>query len=1004
MSIKQEEYSFYYKVKNESARKRLGFKAGFFWCTAKKQSLALSRGELAMDAAGFDEADFARPVRVHFPVENDIPPEGVFDTKFCENREPGGEDGKTLTLIPGAASAVKSDETELADGAGTPAGENGIQESHNPPANPQLTVVATLPFRHRVLAQYIGDGEYLYHVDTDQKKEIACLEMDTQNTTVQNLILAAENVEPFKKAIEHDIHKAVNAYKQVFPVDGKVPELCTTIKFFKEWFSAGHINRGLLVKEWAERLKNKPAPVKKTGPHKVIVDEVNKPERPRRSEKPTHRTINYELACGFCEELDLNNLRPAMDFAKRIIAEDREDWKRMSMTVGIIPDIKGYDRQTIIDLVRKAPKAVHNGNPDLRRTWCESFLAVHGVRDPDWYEYVPDNTPTTHEENAARLRQAGKCLRDIETGRFQCDEEKQHPTGELADEPATPEAVEQDTTEHHPDPQPLENEPPVSQTEAGYQKIRAELHEARKNIPPKNPVDVGKQLAAARGEYVEGISDPDDPKWVKTETSPRANKPEIVTKVANGIFDVTALLKGSSIHGEKQEVETTVSEPEMPETKPEPQYTWPEYFEPGRYEGVPNDIYHAANGISSTMVKDARVSLMYYEGRHVSKTIKKERSKVLDMGNLVHVLALQPEILDAEFSIEPEIPEGALTTTATIRAVIDEYNASLTPQLSADEIKTLLEEYNSSLPAPVPLGGDKDAIGVAYLELPDDFKRIVGDDKNFTASTMKACIKEYNATLPPQVRTSGNRDALLEQLAIINPDLVAQEAQKPQPLKVSGAKADLIQAVKSVKPDAVFADELLDAWRENPGNKILVTRQQYETALAIQSALYAHPEAGKLLQNPTRAVEVSYFGIDDDTGLDIRVRPDVELEYEGLRIGFDLKTISMWDVKEDSLKSRLHREITMRDYHLSAGMYCNVADLDKFAWIFVNKDEGYHWVAVVWASDSLLELGKLEYRRTIRAIANAMDTGEWPAPVTADYTDELNDYDLRRLEALREMA
>ncbi|EJT3860020.1 PD-(D/E)XK nuclease-like domain-containing protein [Salmonella enterica] len=1004
MSIKQEEYSFYYKVKNESARKRLGFKAGFFWCTAKKQSLALSRGELAMDAAGFDEADFARPVRVHFPVENDIPPEGVFDTKFCENREPGGEDGKTLTLIPGAASAVKSDETERADGAGTPAGENGIQESHNPPANPQLTVVATLPFRHRVLAQYIGDGEYLYHVDTGQKKEIACLEMDTQNTTVQNLILAAENVEPFKKAIEHDIHKAVNAYKQVFPVDGKVPELCTTIKFFKEWFSAEHINRGLLVKEWAERLKNKPAPVKKTGPHKVIVADVNKPERPRRSEKPTHRTINYELACGFCEELDLNNLRPAMDFAKRIIAEDREDWKRMSMTVGIIPDIKGYDRQTIIDLVRKAPKAVHNGNPDLRRTWCESFLAVHGVRDPDWCEYVPDNTPTTHEENAARLRQAGKCLRDIEAGRFQCDEEKQHPTGELADEPATPEAVEQDTTEHHPDPQPLENEPPVSQTEAGYQKIRAELHEARKNIPPKNPVDVGKQLAAARGEYVEGISDPDDPKWVKTETSPRANKPEIVTKVANGIFDVTALLKGSSIHGEKQEVETTVSEPEMPETKPEPQYTWPEYFEPGRYEGVPNDIYHAANGISSTMVKDARVSLMYYEGRHVSKTIKKERSKVLDMGNLVHVLALQPEILDAEFSIEPEIPEGALTTTATIRAVIDEYNASLTPQLSADEIKTLLEEYNSSLPAPVPLGGDKDAIGVAYLELPDDFKRIVGDDKNFTASTMKACIKEYNATLPPQVRTSGNRDALLEQLAIINPDLVAQEAQKPQPLKVSGAKADLIQAVKSVKPDAVFADELLDAWRENPGNKILVTRQQYETALAIQSALYAHPEAGKLLQNPTRAVEVSYFGIDDDTGLDIRVRPDVELEYEGLRIGFDLKTISMWDVKEDSLKSRLHREITMRDYHLSAGMYCNVADLDKFAWIFVNKDEGYHWVAVVWASDSLLELGKLEYRRTIRAIANAMDTGEWPAPVTADYTDELNDYDLRRLEALREMA
>ncbi|EJB9807296.1 PD-(D/E)XK nuclease-like domain-containing protein [Salmonella enterica] len=1055
MSIKQEEYSFYYKVKNESARKRLGFKAGFFWCTAKKQSLALSRGELAMDAAGFDEADFARPVRVHFPVENDIPPEGVFDTKFCENREPGGEDGKTLTLIPGAASAVKSDETELADGAGTPAGENGIQESHNPPANPQLTVVATLPFRHRVLAQYIGDGEYLYHVDTDQKKEIACLEMDTQNTTVQNLILAAENVEPFKKAIEHDIHKAVNAYKQVFPVDGKVPELCTTIKFFKEWFSAEHINRGLLIKEWAERLKNKPAPVKKTGPHKVIVDDVNKPERPRRSEKPTHRTINYELACGFCEELDLNNLRPAMDFAKRIIAEDREDWKQMSMTVGIIPDIKGYDRQTIIDLVRKAPKAVHNGNPDLRRTWCESFLAVHGVRDPDWYEYVPDNTPTTHEENAARLRQAGKCLRDIEAGRFQCDEEKPQPTGELADEPATPETMEQDTTEHHPDPQPLENEPPVSQTEAGYQKIRAELHEARKNIPPKNPVDVGKQLAAARGEYVEDISDPNDPKWVKTGTSQPTTEPELVKNVGNGIFDVSALMQNSSTHGtetnpeitsnvqvqeadsdEKQagdavqagegdlgtgkeavtvEAEThqnndsvSQSEPEAQQNVPEsqqeePEAAWPEYFEPGRYEGVPNEVYHAANGISSTQVKDARVSLMYFNARHVEKTIVKERSPVLDMGNLVHALALQPENLEAEFSVEPEIPEGAFTTTATLREFIDAHNASLPALLSADDIKALLEKYNATLPSQMPLGASVDETYASYEQLPEEFQRIENGTKH-TATAMKACIKEYNATLPAPVKTSGSRDALLEQLAIINPDLVAQEAQKSSPLKVSGTKADLIQAVKSVNPAAVFADELLDAWRENTEGKVLVTRQQLSTALNIQKALLEHPTAGKLLTHPSRAVEVSYFGIDEETGLEVRVRPDLELDMGGLRIGADLKTISMWNIKQEGLRAKLHREIIDRDYHLSAAMYCETAALDQFFWIFVNKDENYHWVAIIEASTQLLELGMLEYRKTMRAIANGFDTGEWPAPITEDYTDELNDFDVRRLEALRVQA
>ncbi len=1033
MSDKKEDFALYCPVKNEEARKRLGIKAGFFWVTVKKLSVAVSRCIAAMDDKGYDEDDFKKPVRVNFPVVNDLPPEGVFDTEFCNRYEKGGDDGITMMQIPGAVPADQFHEktaetpcTSTADNTDTEAGDNDAGDTAPLPAyaynvNGELMSevekemsqpVSGLSLPLRYLAQCSTDSVQ-HQIAPERLRELHSLEMDPDSRTGSILLALQNRKAQLEKLDTKNLHSLASYIGKVFPAD-KQPQLNDLINFIDAVISTEHIDRGLLVKEWQKGNRvsciAKPTANDAPEPQKTNVVEAVGSARPCRSEKPTFRTINYELACGFCEDLDLNNLRPAMDFAKRIIAEDREDWKRMSATVGIIPDIKDFDRQTIIDLVRKAPKAVHNGNPELLRTWCESFLAVHGVRDPDWYEYAPDNAPATHEENAARIRQAGKCLQDIEAGRFPCDEEKPQsedvPAGKLADEPAASETVEPDTTESHPDPQPMDAEPPVSQTEAGYQKIRAELHEARKNIPPKNPVDVGKQLAAARGEYVEGISDPNDPKWVHNDYTP-SNQGE-KEEVATG--DTTDSADHTEEFSNQPEPETSHSEPvtgqiepEMPETEPEPQPVWPEYFEPGRYEGVPNDIYHAANGISSTMVKDARVSLMYYDGRHVSKTIKKERSKVLDMGNLVHALALQPEILDEEFSIEPEIPEGALTTTATIRAVIDDYNNGLPVILSADDIKRYLDEYNATLPQPVPLGDDVAQTGESYMSLPPEFQR-VEEGQKVTAAKMKACVREYNATLPPQMKTSGSRDTLLEQLAVINPDLVAQEAQKPQPLKVSGTKLDLIQAVKSVKPDTVFADELLAAWRENPGDKILVTRQQYATALAIQSALYAHPEAGKLLQNPTRAVEVSYFGIDDDTGLEIRVRPDVELVYEGLRIGFDLKTISMWDVKEDALKSRLHREITMRDYHLSAGMYCNVADLDKFAWIFVNKDEGYHWVAVVWASDSLLELGKLEYRQTIRAIANAMDTGEWPAPITEDYKDELNDYDMRRLDALREMA
>lgn len=165
-----------------------------------------------------------------------------------------------------------------------------------------------------------------------------------------------------------------------------------------------------------------------------------------------------------------------------------------------------------------------------------------------------------------------------------------------------------------------------------------------------------------------------------------------------------------------------------------------------------------------------------------------------------------------------------------------------------------------------------------------------------------------------------------------------------------------------------------------------------------------HPTAGMLLTHPSRAVEVSYFGFDDETGLEVRVRPDLEIELDGVRIGADLKTISMWNVKQESLRARLHREIIDRDYHLSAAMYCETAALDQFFWIFVNKDENYHWIAIIEASTELLELGMLEYRKTMRAIATGFDTGDWPAPITTDYTDELNDFDLRRLEALRTQA
>ncbi|EDS0215748.1 exodeoxyribonuclease [Salmonella enterica subsp. enterica serovar Saintpaul] len=914
------------------AKKSSGQKDAVLWCSDDFEAANATLDYLLIKS-GAKLKDYFKAVATNFPVVNELPPEGELSLTFCDYYQLA-KDNMTWTQIPGvtlpSSEAAAAARQHIVDGVDTETGEvledhteNFGNESNSPaqataPA-PELTVVATMPLRHRVLAQYIGEGEYLYHVDASQKKEILRLEMDTDNSYVQNLLLAAENVEAFKKAIEHDIHKIVNAVKKVFPVDGKTPELATVIQFLKTWFETEHIDRGLLVKEWAKG--NRVSAIQRTESG-ANAGGGNKTDRNPDYEH-TLDTLDVEIAMATLP-MDFNIYElPGSVYrrAKEIVKKKESPFKEWSAALRATPGILDYSRAAIFALIRSA--------------------------HPEFYHYP---------------------------GRLQ---------GYIN----------------------------ANLTETDHENPTEEALTAARHTPEKDAVEeANRQLAAERGDFVPGISDPNDPKWVKTGTSQPASETELVKNVGNGIFDVSALMQNSSTYGTKTAPEATSSvqvqeivsdekqagdamqagendlgngekadtienqsqaethqnntsvsqsEPEEQQNVPDspqekPEAAWPEYFEPGRYEGVPNEVYHAANGISSTQVKDARVSLMYFNARHVEKTIVKERSPVLDMGNLVHTLALQPENLEAEFSVEPEIPEGAFTTTATLREFIDAHNASLPALLSADDIKALLEEYNATLPAPV--------------------------------------------------KTSGSRDALLEQLAIINPDLVAQEAQKSSPLKVSGTKADLIQTVKSVNPAAVFADELLDAWRENTEGKVLVTRQQLSTALNIQKALLEHPTAGKLLTHPSRAVEVSYFGIDEETGLEVRVRPDLELDMGGLRIGADLKTISMWNIKQEGLRAKLHREIIDRDYHLSAAMYCETAALDQFFWIFVNKDENYHWVAIIEASTELLELGMLEYRKTMRAIANGFDTGEWPAPITEDYTDELNDFDVRRLEALRVQA
>ncbi|EOV3130934.1 TPA: PD-(D/E)XK nuclease-like domain-containing protein [Enterobacter hormaechei] len=836
--------------------------------------------------------------------------------------------------------------------------DDGIQIGEHDDENTRYPV-CRMPFRKQLLAQFTAD-ELRHHVTREEYEAISMLEMDTDNSYVQNLLLAAENCEEVKGYDTKDLWRYTDAIRKVFSQE-KRHELALVLRFTKIWAETDYIDRGILAREWAAG--NRISSVQRTDSG-TNADGGYVTDRGEGAHH-TMDTLDLEIACALLP-MDFHHFEipsSVLRRAKEIVAKREEPWKSWSAILRNQPGVLSVNRAAIFNVIRIAPENIHHTPVAhlefVNKTMTAEFNSA--------VELLPLSEPVVEVEAQA----AQPKVENLGGGIFSID------------------ALLGGTT----DPVINTSSNEVQKTENAAETtsdVQMETTQPKK-VENTDPVQPGEGADAADTQAV----------TVAPAEILAAAAPSLTNQEQAGDHQKTDSVSQEEPEPAQSEPKSAQNEPEVHQEEPAVEY--PAYFEPGRYEGLPNEVYHAANGISSTQVKDARVSLMYFNARHVEKTIVKERSAVLDMGNLVHALALQPEQLDAEFSIEPVIPEGAFTTTATLRAFIDEYNNGLPVLLSADDIKRFLEEHNATLPAQVPLGASLEETAQNYMTLPANFQRIDADQKQ-TATAMKACIKEYNATLPTPVKTSGSRDALLEQLAIINPDMVAQEAQKPQPLKVSGTKADLIQAVKAVKPDAVFADELLDAWRDNPEGKVLVTRQQLSTALNIQKALLAHPTAGMLLTHPSRAVEVSYFGFDEETGLEVRVRPDLEIDLDGVRIGSDLKTISMWNVKQESLRARLHREIIERDYHLSAAMYCETAALDQFFWIFVNKDENYHWIAIIEASAELLELGMLEYRKAMRAIATGFDTGEWPAPITADYTDELNDFDQRRLEALRTQA
>ncbi|EHB8424404.1 TPA: 3'-5' exoribonuclease [Escherichia coli] len=505
MSTDKEEFALYCEAKNDKVRKRLGIKGGFYWTTAKKLSVAISRCITAMDDNDYDEDDFKKPVRVHLPVVNDLPPEGVFDTKFCNRYEKGGEDGITMVLV--APSPSVQDKPASTDNTNVN-GEDMTEVEEN-----MLLPVSGQEVAIRWLAQH-GSEKPVTHVSRD---ELQALHIARAEELPAVTALAISHKTKLLDPLEiRDLHKLVRDTDKVFPNPGN-SNLGLITAFFEAYLNADYTDRGLLTKEWMKG--NRVSRITRTASG-ANAGGGNLTDR---GEGFVHdlTSLVRDVATGVLArsmDVDIYNLHPA--HAKRveeIIAENKPPFSVFRDKFITMPGGMDYSRAIVVASVKEAPIGIEV-IPAHVTEYLNKVLTETDHANPD-----PEIVDIACGRSSAPMPQ-----RVTEEEKHD-DEEKPQPSCAMADEQATAETVEPDTTEHHQDAQPLDAQSQVNSVDAKYLKLRAELHEARKNIPPKNPVDADKILAVHRGEFVDGISDPNDPKWVKgieTRDSVNQNQPE----------------------------------------------------------------------------------------------------------------------------------------------------------------------------------------------------------------------------------------------------------------------------------------------------------------------------------------------------------------------------------------------------------------------------------------------------------------------------------------------
>ncbi|HAM8392238.1 TPA: exonuclease [Escherichia coli] len=261
-----------------------------------------------------------------------------------------------------------------------------------------------------------------------------------------------------------------------------------------------------------------------------------------REYKQTWKTLDEELAYALWPgDVDAGNIDGSIHrWAKNeVIDNDREDWKRISASMRKQPDALRYDRQTIFGLVRERPIDIHK-DPVALNKYITEYLTTKGVFEDD--EGTNQGTANTLSspvpetdavETAIQDNEKTECKVEVESsvereGPFYFlfsdkDGEKYGRANKLSGlnkalaAGATEITKEEYFARKNGTYSGSQQNTGASDTIAQPEPVKVTADEVNKIMQAANisQPDADKLLAVSRGEFVAGISDPNDPKWVK---------------------------------------------------------------------------------------------------------------------------------------------------------------------------------------------------------------------------------------------------------------------------------------------------------------------------------------------------------------------------------------------------------------------------------------------------------------------------------------------------------